>query len=85
MDGKNTSSDQVLQRSFYSLLYLVQAVGKPEGAQNLQLAVVSSHMQKLVGDEKVQPEKATLLGLVKVIRVEMPWITCRRPGWVSRS
>jgi len=38
---------KALERSFYSLLFFAQAVGKQSLAGNLQLSIVSSNMQKV--------------------------------------
>jgi phthiocerol/phenolphthiocerol synthesis type-I polyketide synthase E len=70
-------TEKALQRSFYSLLFLAQAIGAKSLSQNLQLAVLSSNMQKVASDEVVCPEKATLLGPCKVIPQEYPNIICR--------
>jgi acyl transferase domain-containing protein/NADPH:quinone reductase-like Zn-dependent oxidoreductase/acyl carrier protein len=61
----------------YSLIFLMQAAtrqGLPEG---LSLHVVSTHMQRVVGTELSCPEKATLLGLVRVAPKEFPGTRCR--------
>lgn len=60
---------------FYSLLFLAQALGK-NLSQALQITVVSSNMHSVTGEE-MSPEKATLLGPVKVIPQEYPNIDCR--------
>lgn len=75
-EGVTDFTEKALQRSFYSLLFLAQAIGRHLDG-DLQLAVVSSNMQKVVGEEIVHPEKATLLGPCKVIPLEMPRVTCR--------
>lgn len=70
---------KTLERSFYSLLFLAQAIanaGKPN--EKIQLAVIASETQQVMGEETaVQPEKATLLGPCKVIPQEMTQIACR--------
>jgi acyl transferase domain-containing protein/acyl carrier protein len=63
-------------RGFYSLLFLAQALGKQDIADQLQLIVVSNHLHAVLGDEPVRPEKATLLGPVRVIPLEYPNIGC---------
>ena len=64
---------------FYSLLFLAQAVGKlySDIGGNLQITVISDHMQKVADDEILFPEKATVLAPCKVIPKEYPGITCR--------
>lgn len=63
---------------FYSLTFLMQAFG--EGAEKLprQLAVVSNGMQAVGADERLlHPEKATVLGPVRVIPHEYAGVECR--------
>lgn len=62
---------------FYSLLYLAQALGKQNLTDDLTLAVISTHMHEVIGEELRCPEKATLLGAVKIIPLEYPNISCR--------
>ena len=78
--------DDVLSRSFYSPLYLVQALGdqlvtlppSDERAQErLKICVVSNNLQEVTGEEELRPEKATLLGPCRVINQEYRNITCQ--------
>jgi acyl transferase domain-containing protein/NADPH:quinone reductase-like Zn-dependent oxidoreductase len=62
---------------FYSLLFLMQAASRQGMADDLSIHVVSSHMQQVVGTELSCPEKATLLGPVRVIPQEFPGTRCR--------
>jgi acyl transferase domain-containing protein/acyl carrier protein len=62
---------RALERSFYSLLFLSQAIGAQDLGSDLQLVIISSNMQRVAGEETIHPEKATLLGPCKVIRKEM--------------
>ncbi|MCC5666153.1 acyltransferase domain-containing protein [Nostoc sp. CHAB 5784] len=65
------------EQGFYNLLFLAQALGKQNFTNELQLAVISNNMQAVTGVENLCPEKATLLGLVKVIPQEYSNIKCR--------
>ena len=69
--------DNAQERGLYSLLFLVQALGKQNLTHDLEIAVVSNSMQAVTGEEMLCPEKATLLGAVKVIPREYPNICCR--------
>ncbi|HEY9629840.1 MAG TPA: SDR family NAD(P)-dependent oxidoreductase [Coleofasciculaceae cyanobacterium] len=69
--------DQTQVTGFYSLLFLVQALGKQNVTQALQLAVISNHLQSVTGEEPISLEKSTVLGAVKVIPQEYPNIRCR--------
>ena len=69
--------DKSQEAGFYSLLFLVQALGKQNFTDELQIAVISNNMQDVAGEELLCPEKATLLGPVRVIPQEYPNISCR--------
>ncbi|MBR8839549.1 MAG: acyltransferase domain-containing protein [Stigonema ocellatum SAG 48.90 = DSM 106950] len=62
---------------FNSLLFLTQALGKGKISDRLQVWVVSNQIQEVNGNETLDPEKATVLGLCRVIPQEYPNITCR--------
>ncbi|MBD2200523.1 MULTISPECIES: type I polyketide synthase [Calothrix] len=62
---------------FYSLLFLAQSLGKQNLSKPLQIAVISNNMQEVTGDEILCPEKAIVMGPVKVIAKEYPNINCR--------
>jgi amino acid adenylation domain-containing protein len=69
--------DQAQALGFYCLLFLAQALGKQNVTEAIQIAVVSNNMQSVSGDEMLCPEKATVLGPVKVIGQEYPNLNCR--------
>ncbi len=69
--------DKSQETGFYSLLFLAQALGKQNFTDELQIAVISNNMQEVAGEELLCPEKATLLGSIRVISQEYPNITCR--------
>jgi acyl transferase domain-containing protein len=69
--------DRCQELSFYSLLYLAQALGKQNVTEALQLTVISNGLQEVTGGEALWPEKATLLGPVHIIPHEYPFIRCR--------
>jgi non-ribosomal peptide synthase protein (TIGR01720 family) len=82
----DAGDDDVLNLGFYSLLFLAQALGEQVFAAALgsedpgepfSLSIVSNDMQQVTGDERAQPEKATLLGACKVIPQEYPHVVCR--------
>jgi acyl transferase domain-containing protein/acyl carrier protein len=62
---------------FYSLLFLTQALGKQNLADQVKILVVSNNLQDVTGEEILCPEKATLLGPVNVISQEYPNLNCR--------
>ncbi|HEV3039221.1 MAG TPA: SDR family NAD(P)-dependent oxidoreductase [Candidatus Angelobacter sp.] len=60
---------------FHSLLNFAQALCSRHGP--LDVLVVSSNMQSVTGEEPVHAEKATVLGLCRVLPLEHPNIRCR--------
>lgn len=69
------ATEEALHRGFYSLLFLAQALGAT--TEESRLFVVTDNMQAVSGDETLRPEKATVLGPVKVIPQEFPNLSCR--------
>ncbi|HEX7028875.1 MAG TPA: SDR family oxidoreductase, partial [Gammaproteobacteria bacterium] len=70
--------DIFLETGFSSLLPLLrQAVSRREsGANNLKLMVVADRIHQVFGNEDVQPSKAALLALCRVVGQEFPEINC---------
>ncbi|MDZ7967880.1 MAG: beta-ketoacyl synthase N-terminal-like domain-containing protein [Nostoc sp. DedSLP03] len=62
---------------FNSLLFLTQSFGKLKISNNLHFWVISNNLQDVNGNEQLDPDKAVILGLCKVIPQEYPNITCR--------
>ncbi len=71
------NSEQLLRHSFYSLLFLAQALGQGNASQPVRLDIVTNNMQCLAGETELFPEKATTLAPCRVIPQEYPNITCR--------
>ncbi|MCC5601617.1 type I polyketide synthase [Nostoc favosum] len=65
------------EKGFYSLLFIAQALNKLNILNEFQITVISNNMQSVTGEENLYPEKATLLGTVKVIPQEYSNIRCR--------
>jgi NAD(P)-dependent dehydrogenase (short-subunit alcohol dehydrogenase family)/acyl carrier protein len=61
----------------YSLLNIVQALGRQSVTTRMEITAITTQMQQVTGDEAVRPEKATLLGAVKIIPLEYINIRCR--------
>src|SRR5687768_1920617 len=85
-NGSVLNNEQVLGRSFYSLVFLAQALGDqlltlmPSDVhvdEKLNICVVSNNLQEVTGEETLCPEKATLLGPCRVISQEYQNIICR--------
>jgi len=62
---------------FYSLLYLGQALAAEEFPDGLQIRVVANDSQQVANEAVAAPEKATLLGPVKVIPQEIPGVAAQ--------
>ena len=71
------SWEEARVRGFDSLVFLVQALESMNSKEAINITVLSSNMQKVGGEPVLQPEKAILLGPVKVIPQEHPDIRCR--------
>ncbi|MBE7384659.1 MAG: SDR family NAD(P)-dependent oxidoreductase [Leptolyngbya sp. SIO1E4] len=65
------------EKGLYSLLFLVQALGQQTLTSDLQIDVISSHLQSVTGEETLSIEKAPLLGAIRVIPLEYPNLSCR--------
>ena len=68
---------QCLRLGFYSLLFLVEALGKQQYREQLDLVVVAANLHSLAGEVAVIPEVATLAAACNVIPLEYPHIHCR--------
>jgi acyl transferase domain-containing protein/acyl carrier protein len=65
------------ERGLYSLLFLAQALEKQNFTDSLQITIFSNHMQNITSEDLLCPEKASLLGAIKVIPLEYPHISCQ--------
>ncbi|MGJ7605342.1 SDR family NAD(P)-dependent oxidoreductase [Variovorax sp. LT1R20] len=74
-----SQSGQAMERGYFSLLALAQAIDSTSGgrARKLSIEVVANQMEDVSGLEALCPEKATLFSLCKVIAQEYPHIACR--------
>jgi NAD(P)-dependent dehydrogenase (short-subunit alcohol dehydrogenase family)/acyl carrier protein len=74
-----TDADAALERGFFGLLALVQALDTTmaSGERKLRLQVVVNQMEDVSGTEALCAEKATVFSLCKVIGQEYPQIDCR--------
>jgi acyl transferase domain-containing protein/thioesterase domain-containing protein/acyl carrier protein len=68
--------DETLDSSFYSALFLAQALGAQDIAA-LDLAFVSNRLQQVADEPIHHPARAVLLGPARVIPKELPGIACR--------
>ncbi|MGA3265029.1 MAG: SDR family oxidoreductase, partial [Terracidiphilus sp.] len=75
-EGADAALEETLELSFYSPLYLAQALGNQDLA-DVDIALVSNRMQQVAEEPVRAPARAVLLGPAKVIPRELPGITCR--------
>jgi acyl transferase domain-containing protein/thioesterase domain-containing protein len=68
---------QAQERCFFSLFYLAQVLGASDVEMPVHLAAVSTGMQRVANERLTSPEKALLLGPVRVIPRELPNVTCQ--------
>ncbi|QLE40494.1 SDR family NAD(P)-dependent oxidoreductase [Nostoc sp. C052] len=69
--------DEAQVTGFYSLLFLAQALGRQGTTYQVEIMVISNNLQPVTGTEVLCPEKATLIGPIKVISQEYSNINCR--------
>jgi acyl transferase domain-containing protein len=62
--------------SFWSLLFLAQAFGRNNVTQPVRMAIASSHMQRVAGEDRLLAERALLLGPAKIIPQEYANVRC---------
>jgi amino acid adenylation domain-containing protein len=70
-------TERTLRDGFYSLFFLARALGRHNLSEKVTIAILTDSMQRVTGEERIVPEKATVLGPCKVIPLEYPHINCR--------
>jgi acyl transferase domain-containing protein/acyl carrier protein len=68
--------ERTLDLGLYSLMCLAQAVGEMN-LTSCEISVVSSQLQIVTPDERLDPRKATVIGACRVIPLEYSGIACR--------
>lgn len=71
-----TAIEQAQQRGVESLLYVTQALAQRASATPIRLLVVSSGVQPVTPADQLASERASVLGLVKTVGQELPWLVC---------
>ncbi|MEH1835440.1 MAG: SDR family NAD(P)-dependent oxidoreductase [Nostoc sp.] len=61
----------------YNLLYLAQAIYSQSVNAPIQITVVTNNGQIILGNEEINPFKAMVLGMSKVISQEISQVSCR--------
>ena len=75
-DSTSQNISAQLDRSFYSLLYFAQSLGEHD-VSGVGISVVTTSLHSVAGEECTHPERAALIGPVRVISKELPGIRCR--------
>ena len=75
-EGAHAALEETLARSFYSPLFLAQALADQD-ITDAEIALVSNSMQQVAEEPVHDPARAVLLGPARVIPKELPGITCR--------
>jgi iturin family lipopeptide synthetase A len=70
-------SDTIQDLGLFSLLNIAQAIGDNSIIDYMQIGIITDNLQPVTGEEPLYPEKATILGPVKIIPLEYPNIRCR--------
>ena len=70
------SLEETIDRSFYSPLYLAQALAAQD-MSNIGIALISNCLQQVADEPVHNPARAVLLGPARVIPKELPGIQCR--------
>ena len=66
------------KQGVYSLLSLVQALEKTQGSQHrVKLLWIANNSQSVNPTDKIEPQKATVFGLLKTVAQEKSWLTTR--------
>jgi phthiocerol/phenolphthiocerol synthesis type-I polyketide synthase E len=73
---KAAPEDGTELKGFYRQLSLCQALGNLGGKNRVRLAIVTSNLQDVTGEETIDPLKASAIAFCKVIGKEHPAITC---------
>ena len=71
------TGDGLENSAFYSLLYVAQGLARLRAPQPMQVVVVSTELHSIGDAEPLTPDKALLLGPVRVIPQELPHLRCR--------
>ncbi|MCP4653959.1 MAG: SDR family NAD(P)-dependent oxidoreductase, partial [bacterium] len=75
--GSGASFEELQKVGLYSLLHLARALSREDVTSPLRLEVVTNHLHAVLGDEPIEPAKATLAAPCKVLPQECPRLTCR--------
>jgi acyl transferase domain-containing protein/acyl carrier protein len=64
-------------QSFYSLIYLAQALEQQQPQHKIQIVIGTNSLYDIIGNETLSYEQATVLGAIAVIPQEYTYLDCR--------
>ena len=73
------------RRGFYPLLRLTREWRRVAPERDVRITIVTTHAHDVTGDEPLEPEKAAVFGLVKVLGQESPHFRCDAIDLVLRD
>ncbi|UCH95688.1 MAG: SDR family NAD(P)-dependent oxidoreductase, partial [Candidatus Aminicenantes bacterium] len=79
-EDNTVDADRVINArdsGFYSLINIAKAIGKQGINHEIRLTAITNHMQEVTGADGLYPEKAIMLGPIKVIPTEYTNIRCQ--------
>jgi len=71
------SDNSVQMADLYGLLHLMRSLGASGSSKPINVAILSTNVLDVTGEESLVPEKAAVLGFCRVVSQESPNITCR--------
>ena len=77
LDSNDLSGDETPNSSFYRLLFLSQALTKIELEHPVEITAITNQLHQVIGTESINCHESKLLGLLKVLPQEYPYIACR--------
>ncbi len=75
-EDKSRYFEEMQNRGFYSLINIAKAISKLNIIEQVKISVVTDCMQEVCGEKELHPEKATVLGAVRVIPQEYMNVSC---------
>lgn len=74
---REVSLDKVLDRSIFSIMFLVQAAEESSSSKPIELNIVNDRAYSVFGEEVSLPAQSALNAYCKVAALECPNVTCR--------
>jgi acyl transferase domain-containing protein/thioesterase domain-containing protein/acyl carrier protein len=72
-----TRAQEIQERGFFSLLALAQALGDEIVTERVTVEVLTSGLHAIEEGDEIEPDKATVIGPIRVIPKELPNVSCK--------